>query len=126
MPMAPQMMVNSQAMQLPGMPLPMPAPMSEAPTAGPPVQPQDVSTDRPMGKPRLKRRTIADMCLEGQQVQSLSATSSRPELLFTFPAPCRQSCLAMLKASSSADAPWVPECFQSISCKMTTNNISCY
>ena len=66
--MAQQLMVNSQAMQIAGMPPAVPMDMGEAPpnTATPP--PAEAQNDRPMGKPRLKRRTIADMCLEGQQV----------------------------------------------------------
>ena len=80
MPMAQQMMVNSQAMQLTGMPQPMPVPMAEGPQPNPSVVPQDMSTDRPMGKPRLKRRTIADMCLEGQQVGHISFMAAQLEL----------------------------------------------
>lgn len=68
LPIAQQLMVTSQAMQMAGMPQAMPSDMGQMLPSGPTPPPLDPQMDRPMGKPRLKRRTIADMCLEGQQV----------------------------------------------------------
>ncbi|KAK9837389.1 hypothetical protein WJX84_000097 [Apatococcus fuscideae] len=46
--------------------------------SGPTPPPLDPQMDRPMGKPRLKRRTIADMCLEGQQNMGRAAMPLQP------------------------------------------------
>ncbi|KAK9820814.1 hypothetical protein WJX74_008066 [Apatococcus lobatus] len=79
LPMAQQLMVSSQAMQLAaGMPQAMPSEMGQVLPSGPTPPPLDPQMDRPMGKPRLKRRTIADMCLEGQQNMGRAAMPLQP------------------------------------------------